>query len=112
MLAVLSDLSAAKAWRVTVEVDHNERSNAQNRALWGVALRTISEATGHDPEDLKTYFMGEWSGWHVVDVFGQQRRVPVKRSSQLNKQEFVEFYEFIQRRAAECGYNVPSPNEF
>lgn len=88
------------------------RSHEQNAALWGVAYKTLADATGNDPEDLHTFFLGEWSGWDVIDVMGQQRRVPKRRSSKMTTVEFSEFYEFIQRRAAECGYNVPSPNEY
>ena len=111
-LAFIHDLSAAKAWRITIEPDTHHRSNAQNRALHGVALKYLADETGNDPDDLKTFFLGEFTGWKIVDVFGQKRRVPNKRSSEMDTKEFAEFYEFIQRRAAECGFNVPSPGEF
>lgn len=110
-IAFISGLPDNKEWRITVEHYRKRRSNDQNAALWGVAYKALSDATGNDPEDLHTFFLGEWSGWEVIDVMGQQRRVPKRRSSKMTTVEFSEFYEFIQRRAAECGYYVPSPNE-
>lgn len=111
-ISFISGLPDSREWVIKVEQFRKNRSNPQNRSLWGVAYKALSEATGNDPEDLHTFFLGEWSGWEVIDVMGQQRRVPVRRSSKLTTEEFGEFYEFIQRRAAECGYNVPSPNEY
>lgn len=98
--------------KVSVSLHKGRRSDAQNRALWGVAYKVLSDATGNDKDDLHTYFLGEWGGWDVVDVMGSKRRVPVKRSSRLAPDEFREYYEFIQRRAAEAGYYVPDPGEY
>ena len=111
-ISFISGLPDSREWVIKVEQFRKRRSNPQNRSLWGIAYKALSEATGNDPEDLHTFFLGEWSGWEVIDVMGQQRRVPVRRSSKLTTEEFGQFYEFIQRRAAECGYNVPSPNEY
>lgn len=112
VISFISELPDAKEWRITIERFRKRRSNDQNAALWGVAYKALSDATGNDPDDLHQFFLGEWSGWDVIDVMGQQRRVPKRRSSKLTTAEFSDFYEFIQRRAAECGYNVPSPNEY
>lgn len=111
-ISFISELPDSKDWRITIERVRKTRSHEQNAALWGVAYKALHEATGNDPEDLHTFFLGEWSGWDVIDVMGQQRRVPKRRSSKMTTIEFSEFYEFIQRRSAECGYNVPSPNEY
>jgi hypothetical protein len=111
LIAFIVGLPDTKEWRVEISQYRKNRSNDQNRALWGVCYKALSDATGNDPEDLHTFFLGEWSGWDVIDVMGQQKRVPKRRSSKMTTVEFSEFYEFIQRRAAECGYYVPSPNE-
>lgn len=111
-IAFISALPESTDWRITIDRVRKTRTNDQNAALWGCAYKALHEATGNDPEDLHTFFLGEWSGWDVIDVMGQQRRVPKRRSSKITTVEFSEFYEFIQRRAAECGYNVPSPNEY
>lgn len=109
--AFLESALPGQALKVEVARYAKRRSDQQNRALWGVAYKALSEATGNDPEDLHTFFLGEHFGWEVIDVMGQKRRVPKRRSSRLDTGEFADFYAFIQRRAAECGYYVPDPNE-
>ena len=102
-----------KQLRVEVCEYRKRRSQDQNAALWGVAYKTLSDATGNDPDDLHTFFLGEWAGWEVVDVMGQKRRVPKRRSSKLTTAEFSEFYAFIQQRSAETvGVYVPDPDPF
>jgi hypothetical protein len=109
--AFLSACLPGKALRVTVEEVKRKRSDEQNRALWGVAYAALAKETGNNPNDLHEFFLGEHFGWEVYEVLGQKKRRPAKRSSRLSKIEFAEFYSFIQQRAAECGYYVPSPNE-
>lgn len=109
----LHECLPGKPLRVEVCQNRKRRSDEQNRALWGVAYRTLSEETGNDLNDLHEYFLGEYFGWEVIDVMGQQRRRPMRRSSNLNTLEFSDFYAFIQRRAAESlGIYVPDPGEF
>lgn len=107
---VLSALPG-KELRVEVCEYRKRRSQDQNAALWGLAYKTLSDATGNDPEDLHTFFLGEWGGWETIQVMGQVRRVPKRRSSKLTTVEFSEFYSFIQQRSAETvGVFVPDPD--
>lgn len=100
-----------KELRVEVCEYRKRRSQDQNAALWGVAYKTLHDATGNDPEDLHTYFLGEWGGWETIDVMGQKRRVPIRRSSKLTTVEFAEFYAFIQQRSAETvGVYIEDPD--
>lgn len=101
-----------KRLKVIVDVAKKRRSDDQNRALWGVAYKVLSAETGNEPAALHDYFLGEHFGWEVIDVMGQKKRTPKRRSSGLSTVEFADFYNFIQRRAAELGYYVPDPGEF
>lgn len=102
-----------KELRVEVCEYRKRRSDDQNKALWGLAYKILHDATGNDPDDLHTFFLGEHFGWEVIDVMGQKRRVPIKRSSKLTTVEFAEFFEFIQRRSAETvGVYIPDPDPF
>jgi hypothetical protein len=106
-------LSALPGNELRVEVCKfvKRRSQDQNAALWGIAYKTLSDATGNDADDLHTYFLGEWAGWETIDVMGQKRRVPLRRSSKLTTAEFSEFYAFIQQRAAETvGVFIADPD--
>lgn len=100
-----------KELRVEICEYRKRRSQDQNAALWGVCYKTLHDATGNDPDDLHTYFLGEWSGWETITVMGHARRVPLRRSSKLTTVEFAEFYAFIQQRAAETvGVFIPDPD--
>lgn len=107
---VLSALPG-KELRVEVCEYRKRRSDEQNKALWGLAYKILSDATGNDPENLHTFFLGEYFGWETIDVMGKKRRVPIKRSSKLTTVEFAEFFDFIQRRSAETvGVYIPDPD--
>lgn len=106
-------LSALPGREIRVEVCEyrKRRSDDQNKALWGLAYKLLHEATGHDVDDLHAFFLGEFFGWETIDVLGQKRRVPIKRSSKLTTVEFSEFFSFIQQRAAETvGIYIPDPD--
>lgn len=107
----LSGLAPDKAWKLEISQHKAKRSDQQNRALWGVAYKTLRDLTGNDPDDLHVFFLGEHFGWTTVEVMGAKRRVPLRTSKNLSKTEFAEFYAFIQQRSAENGYYVPDPNE-
>ena len=53
---------------VTVERKKRERSDLQNRALFGCAYKALRDQTGNDADDLHNYFCGEFFGWakHIV----------------------------------------------
>lgn len=115
----LSSLDVTKAWRITIGPVKKERSDLQNRALWGCAYRVLHEATGNDPEDLHTYFCGEFFSWVEYDVLGQKRKRPFRTTTRdehgkrdvISTKDLSDFYAFVQRRAAETvGVYVPDPD--
>lgn len=108
-------LSADKSWMISIKPWKVPRSINQNRALWGVCYATILQdggesMAGWDAEDLHEYFLGEYFGWEVVELFGKKRQRPIRRSSKLTKSEFAGFFDFIQRKAAEFGVFIPDPD--
>jgi hypothetical protein len=111
LVGYLELLPQDKAWEVLVRPFRKTRSNLQNRALWGIAYKLLSEHTGHEPDELHEYFLGEFGGWDVKNFFGQKKRVPKIRSHNMKTLEFSDFYAFIQRRAAETtGVYIPDPD--
>ena len=109
---IMRTVLPGKKVQVTVGQYRKSRSNQQNRALWGIAYKALSEATGNDPDDLHEFFLCEYHGSEIIEVIGQKRKVPLNRSSKMSTSEFSDFYQFIQRRSAQAGYNVPDPNEY
>lgn len=105
---VLASLAADKAWEITVEEKKRRRSEQQNRYLWGVVYKTCLEhLPGWDAEDVHEYFLGEHFGWETIEGMGRKRMKPLRRSSALNKQEFADYINFIQRRMSELGVFIP-----
>ena len=105
-------LDPAFAHVIEIKQYRKKRSVDQNAFLHGVPLKMISDTTGYEIEDMKTYLLGEFSGWTEYEVWGQLRKRPNKRSHELNTKEFTEFLDFIQRWAAqELGLLIPNPNE-
>lgn len=116
--AFIDRLPANKSWRIEVKEARADRTPPQNAALWGVAYAALTEATGYTAEELHHEFCGRFFGWNVVTIFGQQRRRP-RRTTTTNEQgerdligtrDFAEFYDLIQRVAAEAGIYVPDPD--
>lgn len=119
LMAFLDRLPSEKKWRVTVSRHHKTRSNEQNRALFGVAYKTIREATGNDIDDLHTLMCGEYFSWVETEVLGKKRMKPRRTTTTdengkrdvLSTADFSDFYAFVQQKAAEYGVYVPSPGE-
>jgi hypothetical protein len=121
--AALESLEESKAWRVSVEEVKSERSLQQNKYLFGVAYKLLSEATGVEKHEMHEDFLKmvfgarlkrvkTLKGWREIEI-------PVRttttdehgRRSVLGKIAFAEFVAFIQRYAAqEAGVFIPDPD--
>lgn len=111
IVSFLELLPQDKPWEVLVRPFRKTRSSLQNRALWGIAYKLLSEHTGHEPDELHEYFLGEFWGWETVDFFGQKKRRPKRRSHDMKTTEFSDYYAFIQRKGAQLvGVYIPDPD--
>lgn len=116
IIRAIHALPVDKLYAVEIRERKRGRTLAQNSYLWGVCyaeiLRQGGEAlAGWEAEDIHQYMLGEWSGWEELEGLGRKRLRPVKRSSTLSVTEFMDFVEFIQRKAAGLGIYIPDPNE-
>jgi hypothetical protein len=107
-------LDASKSWKVTLEEFKPRRSDSQNAFLWGVVYPSILEGGGEalagwQKDDLHEFMLGEHFGWETLTLGGKTIHKPIRRSSQLNKQDFSDYLEFLSRRAAELGIVIPEP---
>lgn len=119
LVAFLSALPKDKEFAVSIGPVKKERSDLQNRALWGCAYKALRDATGNDPEDLHTYFCGEFFGWTEYEVMGRKRLRPRRTTTRdengkrdvITTLQLSDFYAFIQQRAAETvNVYVPDPD--
>lgn len=119
----LESLEESKAWRVSVEEVKSERSLQQNKYLFGVAYKLLSEATGVEKHELHAEFLKMVFGSRLKRVKTlrgwREEEVPVRttttdeqgRRSVLGKVAFSEFVAFIQRYAAqEANVYIPDPD--
>jgi hypothetical protein len=112
IVAFISALSKETAWKLEVSEYKSRRSDEQNRYLWsGVYGTIIKHLPGWTANDVHEYFLGEHFGWETLEGMGRKRVKPIRRSSRLNKTEFKEYIEFIQRAMAERGVYIPEPGE-
>lgn len=120
LIDFINRLPANKSWRISVAKYRKTRSTEQNAALWAVAYPALEEATGQPANDWHEYMLGEYFGWVEYSLFGKRKLRPARTTttgfngeeSKLSTVEFAEFYDFIQRRAAENGIFVPDPDPF
>lgn len=119
----LEDLPEGKGWRVQWEEVKSERSLQQNRYLFGVAYKLISEATGYEKQDIHEDCLKLHFGTRLKKVPRSrnhpdgQKEVPLRttttdeygRRSVLGKMAFYEFVEFVKRYATEADVVIPDP---
>jgi hypothetical protein len=122
----LEDLPMGRSWRVTVEEAKSERSLQQNKYLFGVAYKLISETTGCEKQDIHTDMLKQHFGTKLKKVPRSKYHpdgldeLPVRttttdekgRRSVLGKMQFAEFVDFVHRWAVtNLGLYIPAPNE-
>lgn len=97
----------------------NQRSHAQLRWWWGVALPAIAESCGydaHEHEQLHEDILSVRFGTHAIAprVPGASPRIePTKRTRDLSTKEMAELMEWLARWAADTlNVVLPLPNEW
>ena len=118
LFAFVERLPVDKSWQVIIEPLKKDRSSKQNKALFGVAYAELEEQTGNEKNDLHFMFCGEFFGWVDKPVMGGTMRVPARTTTTgydgkrdvIPTDMFADFYNFVQRRAAEMGFYVSDPD--
>lgn len=85
------------------------RSNRQNRYLWGVVYKLISDEVGHSPEEIHEILKDKFLPKHKIEIGNLKEEVPVS-TKELTTADFNEYIETIQRFAAEqLSIVIPDP---
>src|SRR5690348_9850509 len=114
--AFLDRLPADKSWKITAERHVKSRTEKQRKALFAAAYAPIMQFMGlrgeQDKKDLHAFWCGEYFGWHP-DLRNKPLRTTTKNErgerDEITIAGALEFYAFIQQRAAERGIDVPDP---
>lgn len=106
----LCSLPKDKELEVVVKVWRQNRSNNQNRYLFGVVYKIISEHLGYTDLELHEIFKAMFLS-EEVEFQGETLTI-VKSSTKLNTAEMEEFISRIRNWAAfEHKLTIPLPNE-
>lgn len=122
-ISFISELPDSKDWRITIERVRKTRSDEQNRYYWGCIIKTLSDATGYESEDVHEFVCGSFFGWieksvpktpnFPSGVCVKPRRTTTRddhgKPSTLSTIAFSELVEFCQRFAASKGIYIPDP---
>ena len=111
-----------KELQASVEEFVEERTTKQRNALFGVAYTALADQMGlsgsREKDDLHEFMLGEYFGWREKAVMGAIRRYPVRTTTTnehgdrdvLSVRQQMAFYAWLQKRAANYGYDVPDPD--
>jgi len=92
-----------------IEKQSRSRTNQQNRWLWGVAYKILSDHTGYTPEEIHEIIKYKFLRKHYT--VGDEQYDVGSTTTTLSTVEFSEYKEKIQRFGATLGCNIPDPNE-
>lgn len=87
----------------------NKRSLDQNALYW-VWMETISDHTGHTPEELHHIFKGRFAPKKQVKIAETVYNIP-KGTSELSKGQMVEYMMAVEAEAGTMGIVLPHPED-
>ena len=95
-----------KSVDVVVRLPRKDRSNSQNRYMWGVVYELLSEAIGYTPNEIHDTM-------RMLFLQDNLRKIPTLRSTtELTTVEMENYLEQIRQWAAEeLNCVIPLPNE-
>jgi hypothetical protein len=84
-----------------------DRSNEQNRYMWGVVYRLLADYTGHSPEEIHEAMKYEF-------LLSRESKLKVPRSTaDLSTIEMEDYLSRVREFASlELGVYIPEPNEY
>lgn len=102
------DAQAGKPLNLTLQDFKAPRTLNQNSTahLW---FGEIADQTGHTPDEIKDELKDLFLPKVERQVFGRTKLVP-KATSDLSRQEFMDFMEQVQMFAAEWGIELTQPD--
>ena len=82
------------------------KRSLQQNALYWMWLQVIAQDLGYDTEELHNSFRAMF----LVD---REKKIPLVRSTTtLNKMEFTQYLDKIEREASQLGIVLPQPEEY
>jgi len=85
------------------------RTNLQNKYLWGCVYDLISEHTGYTPEEVHEWCKLEFNS-KIINIGKDEIKIGLSTAS-LKTDGFSRYVEKIRQWAAKQGVNIPDPEE-
>ena len=86
------------------------RSGRQNRYLWAVCYKILSDETGHSTEEIHDFMKSMFLPRFFITIGGKEQEVR-KSTTELSTVEFEEYLMRIRVFAGEMNCSIPLPNE-
>ena len=100
-----------KRVQCAVKKEKTGRTLSQNRYLWGVVYATLSEWSGHEPEELHRYLTGQFLPMEEKRLPSGVVMAQSSGTSGLTVEQFSQYVDRVVRWAADQGVYVPSAEE-
>ena len=119
LLAKLEAFEPGKPINVTLSIARPERTPAQLKYLWGVAIPMLAQHAGYEKEDVHEYLCGLHFGWKPKrKPGGKVEDVPIRTTTVdadgnrdvIDGDAFWDYVEFVQRFGARVGVVIPDPD--
>ena len=103
-----NDIAMLKDWEYEIVPYRKDRTNEQNRYLWGWVYGTISKEVGEDDLEYIHYVM-----WHRFLLDHSKKETYIKSTAKLNTAEFSDYVEKIRKFMLEkMNIYIPTPDEY
>lgn len=105
-----------KRIKVTFEEYRDTRSNQQNRAFYGIAVKLFCEYMGYrfssarEKEFVKNQILEAIGHYDIVKGIDGRPKNMIRPTSNMDTREFSEMYEACQELGASLGLVIPDPD--
>lgn len=124
VVRVLGAVYPGKPVRVKIEVARPDKTPAQNRYLWAVPYKMLSDETGFSSEELHEYFCGSLWGWkdrrgpktpsNPTGIYSAPIRTTTRNADgdldNCSAEEMAQLWAMAQQRGAQLGLIIPDPD--
>lgn len=116
---LLASIFPGKPVRVTVEIAQPDKTPQQNKYLWAVPYKMLSEVTGYEAEEIHEWNCGQQWGWterkcpRTPHNDAGVRSEPIRTTTTPDKcsaEEMCLLWARAQRLGATFGLVIPDPD--
>lgn len=104
---IMNYIKELKDWEYEIIPFKKDRTSQQNRYLWWVVYKTLSDYTWYDVE-----YIHQQLGWLFLVDYETYKKPYIRSTASLNRQEFAEYVDKIVLWASEYWVHIPTAEEY